>query len=407
MTKLKGPIQLSTAFGDYTVTQQIGEGGAGRVFGGVDDKGAAVAVKVLTGASTDKRRRFKNEISFLSRNLHANIVTVIDHGLAATPALSGPFYVMHRYGSNLRSVMDRKLASKEAIRVFSQMLDGVEAAHLVKVTHRDLKPENVLVEGDGLAIADFGIASFTQDQLITLVETGPAARLANFQYAAPEQRARGKTVDQRADIYALGLMLNELFTGEIAHGTDYRSISSVDAQYGFLDEVVARMIKQNQAERPHSIAEVKTLIQRYELEAVSLQRLSQMANVVIPVGEIDDPLAMEPPKLVGAEWRNGTIQLKLDKSVTAEWVQALHNMGNYSCAMGAEPYRFSFSGNTATGPAPEGAAQIVVDHFKRWLPTASQVLRQQLEEKARRDEAERRTRLRSERDALERNLRVN
>lgn len=104
MQKLKKPIIFETTFGAYRVDELLGEGGAGRVYGGVDDEGAAIAVKVLAAdrATTDKRRRFKKEIEFLARNRHANIVSVIDHGLAANGEI---FYVMSRYHGSLRDLM--------------------------------------------------------------------------------------------------------------------------------------------------------------------------------------------------------------------------------------------------------------------------------------------------------------
>jgi serine/threonine protein kinase len=206
MSKLKTPIELETAFNNYQLTEQLGEGGAGRVYGGVDSAGAAVAVKVLTSESKDKRRRFKNEIAFLSRNRHKNIVTVTDYGVAAVGVVNRPFYVMARYGGSLRDVLKHKLTPDRAMALFSQVIDGVEAAHLQNVTHRDLKPENVLTDltNDAAAVSDFGVASFTEDQMLTLVDTAPTTRLANFQYAAPEQRISGGTVGPTADIYALG-----------------------------------------------------------------------------------------------------------------------------------------------------------------------------------------------------------
>jgi hypothetical protein len=190
MNNLKTPIDIETAFDSYQLTEQLGEGGAGRVYGGVASTGSPVAVKVLTSESKDKRRRFKNEIAFLSRNQHAHIVTVTDHGVAAAGSVRGPFYVMERYTGSLRDELNSKLSSDRVIPQFSQIIDGVEAAHFQEVTHRDLKPENVLIRNPGniAAIADFGVASFTADQLLTLVKTAPTTRLANFQYAAPEQR---------------------------------------------------------------------------------------------------------------------------------------------------------------------------------------------------------------------------
>lgn len=408
MAKLKKPFNLQTAFGEYHLTEQIGEGGAGRVYGGVDVTNAPVAIKILASTASDKRRRFKNEIAFLARNQHLNIVTVIDHGFAAQESHTGPFYVMRRYSGNLRNSMARGLSPDQAIAVLSKVLDGVEAAHLQKVIHRDLKPENILMNGvNEIAVADFGVASFTEDQLVTLVETAPTQRLANFLYAAPEQRVAGKPISPTADIYALGLITNELFTGNVPHGTDYQSIKSVAGDFGFLDAIVAQMIKQNPLERPASILEVKQLIQKYREQAVSLQRLSEINKTVIKVGEIDEPLAYEPPVLVDANWDNRRLTLTLDRNVTPDWIAALRNMGSHRSMMGASPRDFDFRGETAIVDVDEHAAQGVIDYFKEWLPRATQTLRNRLEAAARQEEGRRQQQLRQEREAEERRLRVN
>jgi len=84
-------------------------------------------------------------------------------------------------------------------------------------------------------VADFGIAHFTRDVLIESVKTSDGARLCNFTYAAPEQRQRGASVDHRADIYALGLILNELFTTKIPLGADYVKIRDVALEFEWLD----------------------------------------------------------------------------------------------------------------------------------------------------------------------------
>ena len=280
MSQLKRPLTLQTTFGFYEVNELIGQkGGAGKVFGGVSDEGLPVAVKVLSEqASRDKRRRFKNEIAFFAKKKHPNIVTVIDHGFAKSDTVAGPFYVMSRYGSNLRELMRSGMEPGQALKLFSQILDGVEAAHLQGVIHRDLKPENVLYDpATGIvAIADFGIAHFTEDLLITTVKTGPADRFANFQYAAPEQRRAGAQITETADIFALGLILNELFTSVVPHGSEYARISAFSAEHAYLDNVVASMIRQESKARPASVSEVKSLIMKYQAEAVSLQRLKQI-----------------------------------------------------------------------------------------------------------------------------------
>jgi len=409
MSKLKTPIDLETAFSNYLLTEQLGEGGAGRVYGGVDSTGAAVAVKVLTSESKDKRRRFKNEIAFLSRDRHKNIVTVTDHGVAAGGVVKGPFYVMARYGGSLRDVLKRKPSPDHAMALFSQVIDGVEAAHLLDVTHRDLKPENVLIDptNGAAAVSDFGVASFTADQMLTLVETAPTTRLANFQYAAPEQRVSGGAVGPTADIYALGLMLNELFTESVPYGTDYQLISSTASDYAFLDAIVATMIRQNPGDRPQSIAKVKTLIQMHRAEAVSLQKLRELDKVVVPVGQVTDPLAFQPPKLIAAEYNAGILRLELDRPVNENWIRALQNMGSYSSPMGAPPHMFRFTGVDVTVVIPDHIAQSAIDHFKVWLTKATTVLKYMLEQEAKQQEEQRRIQLRSEREAEQRRLEVN
>jgi serine/threonine protein kinase len=410
MPRLKESISLETAFGSYAVSELIGEGAAGRVYGGVGTDGAPIALKVLSSerASADRRRRFKNEIAFLTRNRHPNIVTVVDHGVAHARNILGSFYVMRRYHKNLRDLMREGIAPGDVLRLFGKILDGVEAAHLQGAVHRDLKPENILYDRDANApaVADFGIASFTEDLLATHVSTSPAQRLANFQYAAPEQRTPGKHVRVPADIYALGLILNEMFTGSVPHGTGYRLISQISEALAFLDEVVSKMLRQTPEERPASIADLKGLLQAHESEAISLQRLSKISGAVIKCDEIDEPLAYDPPRLVGFDWNDGTLTLTLDRPVTQYWISALRQMGSFGAAMGRGPETFSFRGNQAVTESQEQEIQHVINHFKGWLPQATQTLKFLLEQKIQREAAERREQLRREQQAEEQRLRI-
>lgn len=408
MSILKEPVELATAFGLYTVNEIIGEGGAGRVYAGTGDDGTQVAIKVLSDTSSKKRARFKNEIAFLSQNKHPNIVSVVDHGVANTKKIVGPFYVMRRYQGNLRGVMGRGIAANDVLPLFSKILDGVEAAHFYGVVHRDLKPENILYDvNHSIAIADFGIASFTEDILHTLVNSSEAERLANFQYAAPEQRVKSSKVTIAADIYALGLILNEMFTGVVPHGTEYRQIGSLAKGLEFLDPIVGAMLRQDPRGRPVSIESLKGLIQKHRVEAVSIQRLSQLAATVIKAGEIDDPLAFDPPQLVGAEWNNGILELGLDRRVTHRWVSALRNMGSFTSVEGRGPEAFTFDGLRATVHAREHEVQQIINYFKGWLTQATRQLKFELENEAKENEARRREQLRQERAAEEQRLRIN
>jgi serine/threonine protein kinase len=99
-------------------------------------------------------------------------------------------------------------------------------------------------------LADFGIAHFSEDVLLSAIETGNQERLANFAYAAPEQRVRGSNVGAPADIWALGLMLNEFFTDQLILGKGHKLIASIAPEYARLDALVDLMLRQSPQERP-------------------------------------------------------------------------------------------------------------------------------------------------------------
>lgn len=101
-----------------------------------------------------------------------------------------------------------------------------------------------------VVLADFGIAHFSEDVLLSAVETDNQERLANFSYAAPEQRVRGAKVGASTDIWALGLILNELFTGKLILGKGHELIASVAPDYVEFDDLIELMLRQSLEERP-------------------------------------------------------------------------------------------------------------------------------------------------------------
>ncbi len=396
----KKKVVFHTTFATYSVIGKIGEGGSGRIFEVADDSGERWAVKLLDAAKATRERskRFKNELMFCLRNKHPNIVTVVDHGIAAEGEKASPFYVMPRYKGSLRNLLGSGIPQDKVLRYFANILDGVEAAHFRDVAHRDLKPENILYDApnDLLLVADFGIARFEEDELYTAVETKDSARLANFQYAAPEQRSRGLNVDRRADIYALGLVLNEMFTGQVPYGTGYRTIGQSTPDYAYLDELVSVMLRQSPEERFPTIEVIKAQLIGRRKEFVTRQRLSELKDTVIPVTEADDPLIADPPRLIDLDWDRGTLTLFLSQPVNNLWVEALQNMGSYSSIPTKEPSAFRFSGEKATIRAEENEVQGIIDHFKEWLPRANQVYANRLQEDRKQKEAAKRQQLRRE-----------
>jgi serine/threonine protein kinase len=291
--------KLSTALNNYQVLGQKGQGGAGYVFEIRDDSGERFAAKVLDPKhlASSRKKRFENELRFAFSYRHPNIVAVTDFGLVAVGSSELPFFIMPYYDATVRTLLAKGIGTNEALPLFVKILDGVEAAHLKGVFHRDLKPENILCSADGTpAIADFGIADFREEEFYTLVETRPNERLANFEYAAPEQRRRGYSVDQRADIYALGLMLNEFFTGRVLQGTGFARIGAHAPNQGYLDEIVEKMVQQDPAARYSTIDEIKKdLIAREQL-FVSRQKLDALTKDVVSESELDD-------SLVAGQWR--------------------------------------------------------------------------------------------------------
>src|SRR5262249_38541747 len=162
------------------------------------------------------------------------------------------------------------------------------------------------------------------EDLYTLVETRPGDRLANFLYAAPEQRSRGQAVTQTADIYALGLMLNEMFTGSVPGGQGYQTIGSVAPNYSYLDDLVTQMIQHDPANRPASIAVIKQELIGRRNDFVTLQQLNALKQQVIPVSELDDPLIDDPPRLVNwdhfIEKNKLIVTLILSRHVNETWI---------------------------------------------------------------------------------------
>lgn len=407
---LRKPIIFETPFNQYTGIEIIGEGGAGRVYKATGDNNSTYAIKLLDSkkATRQNMKRFKNEVDFCSRNRHPNIIAVIDSGNVVDGVKNTPFYVMPLYTTSLRKLLDAVIPSEKVLYYFTQLLDGVEAAHLLHVVHRDLKPENVLYDEaqDRLLVADFGIAHFEVEDLYTNAETSPNDKLANFQYAAPEQRARGSKVDHRADIYALGLILNEMFTELIPHGTGYKTIGDVAPNFAYLDDLVTEMLKQSVERRIKSIEEVKRQLIGRGDEFTRFQRLNELKQTVVPVTDIDDLFIIDPPYLRDFDYSRGVLILYLSRPVNDKWKLALRNMGTFTFVMGKGPERFNISGDTASIQAEEHDLQQIIDYFKDWLPIANRLYAQMIRNEIQEEQERQRRELQKKIEELERQKRV-
>ncbi|MBV8891179.1 MAG: serine/threonine protein kinase [Bryobacterales bacterium] len=383
MTKSK---VFETATNLYTAIRSLGEGGSGTVYLVKDDNGTEFAVKCLRSTDRAKRKRFSNELDFCQRPVHENVIRVLGSGIAEAKGERLPFYVMPHYGATLRTLIVHGIAPDQVLPLFDQILSGVEAAHLHGVCHRDLKPENILYNAslNRLVIADFGIAHFEEDVLLTAVETQDRERLANFVYAAPEQRERGKTVDLRADIFALGLIFNELFTGTVALGVDHPTIAQAAPKYGYLDEIVSRMLKHSAADRYQTVNRIKEELIARGMKSVLLQRRDGLRETIVPATSPDDPLDGKDITIVAFQYSPESDELLFwfNADPPAAWKVTLQNLRVPNWMGDAEPKRIRFYHRHAGIPATERTMVLIGKNLKQWVGEANEEYRRKLAQEA-------------------------
>ncbi|HEU5180456.1 MAG TPA: serine/threonine-protein kinase [Candidatus Polarisedimenticolia bacterium] len=199
--------------GRYRIVGLLGKGGMGEVYRADDLKlGQPVALKFLPpgfDARPERLDQFLNEVRTARQVSHSNVCRVYDAGEA-----DGQHFLSMEYvdGEDLASLLRRigHLPKEKAIQIARQLCAGLAAAHEIGVLHRDLKPANIMIDGRGRArITDFGLAALAEEIGSGEILSGTPA------YMAPEQLA-GREVSVRSDLYALGLVLYELFTGKMA-----------------------------------------------------------------------------------------------------------------------------------------------------------------------------------------------
>ncbi|MGB8959589.1 MAG: protein kinase [Candidatus Aminicenantales bacterium] len=212
---LCGEIVPGTEFaGRYRILDELGRGGMGRVYKALDREiSEAIALKVLVPAfSADETmvERFRNELKLARRISHKNVCRIFDLGNC-----EGTYFITMEFvpGDNLKSIirMMGPLAPPRALAVAGQVCDGLAEAHRLGVVHRDLKSSNIMIDREGSArIMDFGIARAAETKGLT----DRGTLVGTPEYMAPEQ-VEGKDVDERADIYSLGIILFEMSTGKV------------------------------------------------------------------------------------------------------------------------------------------------------------------------------------------------
>jgi serine/threonine protein kinase/tetratricopeptide (TPR) repeat protein len=267
----------STFAGRYQVIEELGHGGMGRVYKVQDIKiGEKIALKLIrpeAGLDNKSLERFSNELKLARKIRHKNVCQMFDLGED-----QGTRYITMEYvhGEDLKQLIRKvgRLSPGQSVGIARQVCDGLEEAHKLGVVHRDLKPQNIMVDEDGKArIMDFGIAR----SLSGKSTTGAGVMIGTPEYMSPEQ-VEGKDVDQRSDIYSLGVILYEMVTGRlpfvgetpisIAHKQKYEvpeDPKKLNAQVSDdLARVILKCLAKDEGKRFQSAAELGAELGRIE-----------------------------------------------------------------------------------------------------------------------------------------------
>ena len=293
--------------GRYRIVGLLGRGGMGEVYRADDLKlGQAVALKFLPpamAADGATLARFHREVRVARRISHPNVCRVFDIG-----EVDGQHFLSMEYidGEDLSSLIRRigRLPADKAIDVAKQLCAGLAAAHETGVLHRDLKPANVMIDGRGRArLTDFGLAGFESELRGADVSAGTPS------YMAPEQ-LDGREVTARSDVYALGLLLHEMFTGQRvwsagslaelkaqrAEGSRASASSLIPDLDPLVERVIERCLEVDPAARPASALQV----------AAALPGGSPL-EAALAAGETPSPAMVAAAPLPGALGRRAAV----------------------------------------------------------------------------------------------------
>ena len=262
------PEEIADKFPQFEILECLGRGGMGVVYKARQKSlNRLVAIKILAPDREHEPRfaeRFAREAELLARLNHPHIVTIHDFG-----ETGGLFYLVMEFvdGVNLRDLLrEGKLEPKQALAIVPPICEALQYAHDKGIVHRDIKPENLLLDREGrIKIADFGIAALMG---------ADGENSGTPPYMAPEQAGERTGIDHRADLYALGVVLYEMLTGE-RPGKDLIAPSrkvQIDVR---LDEMVLRALEKQPERRYQTAGEFRTVVE-------TLQTPDEPAPAVVP-----------------------------------------------------------------------------------------------------------------------------
>ena len=307
------PEELAPHFPQLQLLEIIGHGGMGVVYKAKQKNlDRLVALKILR-PDVDKdpsfAERFQREARTLAQLNHPNIITIHDFGRK-----DDLYYLVMEYidGTNLRQLeKTAQLKPQEALSIVPKICEALQFAHERGVVHRDIKPENILVTQDGrVKIADFGLAKLSgvADQFPL---TGTWQVMGTPHYMAPEQFEKPTSVDHRADIFSLGVVIYEMLTGELPLG-HFKLPSETSQTDRRLDDVVKRALDKEPDNRYQHASDVRSAVEEIsstpgqtaepkKRQATKPNRFGILANSLIWLSVIETivPILLLPTLIEG------------------------------------------------------------------------------------------------------------